>query len=218
MIEKLNKKITNKNNNKTNNTQTQQNNQKWVTFEHHNPIIRKITNIFRNTNLNITYRVSNTAQNLLKPHKRDNDTYANSGIYSIKCNTCNKRYIGQTGRSLKTRFVEHCRYRKTNGPKSAYALHILNNSHEYGPIQNTMELLKICKKAWRMNAIENVYIQIYHQQSLLIKEQIPGEETLYLGLSPPPATFKTHAPTSTQLPKYTNHKTASQYTPHHWTL
>jgi hypothetical protein len=66
---------------------------------------------------------------------------------------------------------------KTNDRKSAYALHILNNRHEYGPIQNTMELLKIFKKGWCMNATENFYIQIYHQQSSLINEQIPGEET-----------------------------------------
>jgi hypothetical protein len=66
IIERLNKQIINKNN-KTSNTQTQHNNQKWVTFEYHNPIIRKVTNIFRNTRLNITYRVSNTTQNLLKP-------------------------------------------------------------------------------------------------------------------------------------------------------
>jgi hypothetical protein len=39
-----------------------------------------------------------------------------------------------------------------------------------------MELLKICKKGWRMNATENLYIQIYHYQGLLITEQSPGEE------------------------------------------
>jgi hypothetical protein len=97
IIDRLNKQIINKNNNKTPNTQTQHKNQKWVTFEYHNPIIRKVTNIFRNTKLNITYRVSNTTQNLLKTHIRNNDKHTNSGIYSIKCNTCNKRYIGQTG-------------------------------------------------------------------------------------------------------------------------
>jgi hypothetical protein len=69
IIERLNKQIINKNNNKTSNTQTQHNNKKWVTFEYHNPIIRKVTNIFKNAKLNITYRVSNTTQNLLKTTK-----------------------------------------------------------------------------------------------------------------------------------------------------
>ena len=53
---------------------------------------------------------------------------------------------------------------------------MLQTGHEYGPIQDTRELLKTCKKGWRMNATENFYIQIYHEQGLLINEQIPGEE------------------------------------------
>jgi hypothetical protein len=64
IIEKLNKQIINKTSNKTqNNSQTTQSNKKWVTFEYHSPIIRKVTNIFRNTNLRITYQVRNTTHN-----------------------------------------------------------------------------------------------------------------------------------------------------------
>ena len=59
------------------------------------------------------------------------DTYDNSGIYSLKCNACNLQYVGHTGRNFKARYLEHCRYIKSNDPKSAYALHVLNNEHEY---------------------------------------------------------------------------------------
>ena len=159
IIDKLNAQIMNKNlNNIQNNLQTQQNSiKKWITFEYHSPIIKKITNIFKNTNLHITYRVSNTTHKLLKIYHRNKDIYTN--IYSLKCNTCNMQYVWQTGRNLKTRFSEHHRYIRTNDPKSAYALHILNNRHEYGPLQPTMELLKICNKGWRMNTMESSYIQ-----------------------------------------------------------
>jgi len=33
-------------------------------------------------------------------------------------------------------------YIKQNEPQSAYALHILNTTHEYGPINNIMSVLK----------------------------------------------------------------------------
>jgi hypothetical protein len=69
------------------------------------------------------------------------------------------QYIGQTGQSLKARYIEHQRYIETNDPKSAYAMHILNNKHEYGPLKSTMELLRTCKKGWHMKILENVYIQ-----------------------------------------------------------
>lgn len=44
------------------------------------------------------------------------------------------------------RYAEHKRYMKANEPKSAYALHILNNRHEYGTIHSTMKVLKRCRK------------------------------------------------------------------------
>ena len=56
-------------------------------------------------------------------------------------------YVGQTGRSLTTRHREHIRYIKTNNPLSAYAMHILNNRHEYGKPEHTLQLLQPCQIA-----------------------------------------------------------------------
>jgi hypothetical protein len=52
---------------------------------------------------------------------------------------------------------------------------MLNNKHEYGTIQSNIKLLKLCKKGWRMNTLENFYMQ-KQQYDILIQEQIPGEE------------------------------------------
>ena len=60
--------------------------------------------------------------------------------------TCSNSYVGQTGRSLGIRHEEHTRYLKTNNPVSVYALHILNNKHEYRNIKQIIELLKPCNK------------------------------------------------------------------------
>jgi hypothetical protein len=119
-------------------THDRNDNKKWTIFEYSNPIIRKVTNIFKNTNLKISFRVSITTQNILKTYTQTTDIYRNSGIISLGCNS---HYVGQTGRNLTARFLEHTRYIKKNELKSAYALHILNNQHEYGPIQDTMHLL-----------------------------------------------------------------------------
>ena len=69
-----------------------------------------------------------------------------SGIYKLTCNTCKLSYIGQTSRRFKQKYQEHMRHVKRNDPQSAYVLHILSNYHEYGPINNTMTLLKQIKK------------------------------------------------------------------------
>ena len=193
LIKQLDNQIKNKRKRPTNDPLTLNNNKKWIIFGYHSPSIRKVTNILRNTHLKIAYRVSNTIKNVLNSYTQNYDKYTNRGLYSLKCNTCNRYYVGQTGGSLRARFTEHNRYIKSNDPKSAYALHILNNQHEYNTIQNTMELIKPCKKGWHMNVTENLYIQLYHQQQLLIAEQSPAHENpLFRFLSLPP-----HPPNNT---------------------
>jgi len=112
-------------------------------FLYHNssPHVRKITNLFKNTNVKVTFKSNNTTAQLTKPHTTTIPSptpHDTSGIYSLTCNACKLAYKGQTSRTLK----EHTRYIKNNDPQSAYALHILHNRHEYGPIDKTMTLLK----------------------------------------------------------------------------
>jgi hypothetical protein len=84
-----------------------QHKKRWVTFTYHSPLIRKITNLFKHSNLRIALRTTNTTfQQLIEKPVLNNP----SGIYKLKCNTCNKAYIGQSGRSIAIRHKEHLRY------------------------------------------------------------------------------------------------------------
>jgi len=69
---------------------------------------------------------------------------------------------------------------------SAYAAHILNNSHEYGTAENTLKLIHPCRKSQKMNNWENLYIQIYCQQDRLITEQQVNEPNPLYELAQPP--------------------------------
>ena len=97
------------------------------------------------------------------------------GIYQLTCNTCNLSYVGQTSRSLNIRFQEHIRYIRYNNPQSAYALHILQNQHEYGQMNSTMTLLKPLNNPSLLLPYEQYYIQSLHEAGRLIPEQSPGE-------------------------------------------
>jgi len=94
-----------------------------------------------------------------------------SGIYKLKCNTCNNSYAGQSGRSTATKYKEHTQYIRTNNPIWAYALHILNNRCEYGTAEETMELMKPYNKGMRKNCWETLYKQAFYQRNILIEEQ-----------------------------------------------
>ena len=69
------------------------------------------------------------------------------------------------------RHREHTRYIKTNNPISAYALHMLNNKHEYGNAGQTIQPLKSCTIGNKMNCQESFYIHIFQQQNSLIDEE-----------------------------------------------
>ena len=45
-------------------------------------------------------------------------------------------------KSVETRNLEHQRYLKTNNTTTAYALHILNNRHEYGSPETYHSVIK----------------------------------------------------------------------------
>jgi hypothetical protein len=91
--------------------------------------------------MKIAFRATNTIQQLSGKQFHADP----SGIYKLQCNTCNKVYVGQSGRAISVRFKEHIRYVRSNNSSSAYATRILENRHEYGTKEHTLQLLKICQ-------------------------------------------------------------------------
>ena len=75
--------------------------------------------------------------------------------------------------SLNIQFQEHIRYIRNNNPQSAYALHILQNQHEYGQMNNIMTLLKSLNNPSLLIPFEQYYIQSLHRKGKLIPEQNP---------------------------------------------
>ena len=73
-------------------------------------------------------------------------------------------------------YTEHTRYIKHNNPQSAYALHILNNKHEYGSIKDTMTLLKHIENPSLLIPYKQLYIQSYDYNNKLIPEQHSNEQ------------------------------------------
>jgi hypothetical protein len=156
-------------------------------------LVRKVTNVFKNTNLRIAFQTTNTIWQLLNIKKKHPNIYTNSGVYSIKYPTCNRFYIGQTRQDISTRFKEHLRYICTNNPKSAFALHILDNNHQYNSMEESLQLVTPCNKGNRLHLLENLYIQQFHNMGLLMAEQNTFE------YNPLFSQLQTHAPLNTHI-------------------
>jgi hypothetical protein len=170
---------------KTDRTLTEKKDKKfWTTFTYHSSKIRKITNLFKNTNIGIALRTTSSIHQLTKPAIADQTLdHERSGVYQLTCNTCQRSYIGQTRRNLKSRFQEHARNIKNNDPQSAYALHTLNCGHEYGNINDTMTLLKHINSPALLLPYEQMYIQLFHHNNSFPNstpnEQNPMFQRLY---------------------------------------
>jgi len=128
----------------------------------------KIINLFKRTNLKIAFWPTNSIyQQLSNKNKDPNPT----GIYQLKCSTCSRTYVGHSGRPITTRHREHLRYIRNNNSTSAYAMHILDNRHEFGLAGETLKLLKPCSKGSRMDCWASLFIHLHHRHNILIAEQ-----------------------------------------------
>ena len=135
--------------------------------------------------------------------------YDRSGIYSLTCCTCHQAYVGKTSRSLNLHYQEHTRSIRNNNPTSAYALHILQNRHEYGPMNTTMNILKPLSTPSILTPHELFFLQSFHKEGKLISEQNPAENNpliqLVIDPSHEPPTWKASQATfSTQCTHLAN--------------
>ena len=68
LIQKLRHQIKHKTKRTIEHTNTDKN-KRWTTFTYISPQLRKITNIFKNTNVRIAFRCRNTIAKMIKPPK-----------------------------------------------------------------------------------------------------------------------------------------------------
>lgn len=114
-----------------------------VTFTHYSLLVRKITNLCEQINVNLACLSTNTVHDFMKPKTNYSiDEYANSGIHELRYAKYKCCYVGKTSLNLKHRHQEHLRYMKHNDPQLAYTSHILYNVQKYGHVDNIMSLLK----------------------------------------------------------------------------
>jgi hypothetical protein len=135
-----------------------------------NPIARTL----RKFNVNVAFKSRNTLGKWLK-HKQtkfntDNEKYESCGIYKIKCRSCQNAYIGQTGRSFKTRFKEHASGIANNRSKTGYSHHILNKGHERAHNISELEILEIKQKGPLLNTLEKFHIFKCRKECNLLNE------------------------------------------------
>jgi hypothetical protein len=86
----------------------------------------------------------------------------------MKCKDFPQKYVGQAGRTFRTGYKVHTRDITTNGNNSKHAQHILDTTHNYDNIDETMEILYAAKKSRMLDTLENYYIYKKTKQGIQI--------------------------------------------------
>lgn len=137
--------------------QQQQKTSKRFSFEYIPEVTNLTEKLFKKYNIEMVHASGRKLKNLLGSTKDQIDKNLSSGIYKISCEDCEKIYIGQTKRNIKTRFKEHCSHIKYNRPqKSAVASHVLSNDHFNITDENNLTLIKQINKKSHLDAWESI--------------------------------------------------------------
>ena len=105
--------IGNRKNNITspNNTQHNNNNDfdRYIILPN-NPITDKINSNLKKIGIKTVTQSTKTVKNILQNKNNHKHTHSEAGVYTIDCLNCNKKYVGETSRSLGKRLSEQISY------------------------------------------------------------------------------------------------------------
>ncbi|KAJ8955988.1 hypothetical protein NQ318_006259 [Aromia moschata] len=132
-------------------------NSKFASLPYEPKFTRGLDKIFKNININLVYNSKNKLQTLLGNPKDKINNNEKSGIYEISCKDCDQKYIGQTKRSILTRFKEHMahlKYGRTE--KYCVAQHAFDNNHRIDI--NNLKLIRNVTNSRQLDAFESLEI------------------------------------------------------------
>jgi len=147
--------------------------EKWAKFTYVGRETGQINKLFTNTKLKVAGTTNNNLGKLLHNNVTEKtDKYGKSGVYQLNCPTCNKKYIGQTGRPFRVRFREHLNDYKHMYNKSKFAQHLLNEGHNFGPMEDIMDVIQFAKKGKMLDTLERFYIYEATHKGIQINDKL----------------------------------------------
>jgi hypothetical protein len=148
---------------------------KRAIFTYTGPHVRKITKLFHSAEVKTAFTTKHTIQKLLRTHQNQTN-FNGCAVYQLECGDCNRKYVGQTGRSFHTRFKEHKGDFDNNNNKSLFAKHLLEEGHSLQPIDSCMKILEYQRKSQKLNTLEQYHIYRLTKTEQPLNEQYTGTQ------------------------------------------
>ena len=147
--------------------------EKWISIPFSEEISEKAKKIIKNREgTNVTFNNQRNLGSILINTKKQKseDKLENSGVYEIEC-SCGKKYIGQTGRTVRVRTKEHmANTRLQKRGHSSISDHLINDNHDANLCST--RIIHVCKKGRKLNLLEQMEInKLKHTGNLLNTQQ-----------------------------------------------
>lgn len=150
---------------------------KFVTIPFHPRTNNRIKNACRSNGFNLVNKSARKLGDILGNPKDKLRKEDRSGIYRINCGNCDKFYIGQTSRTIETRFKEHLTsFKNRRFEKSAIAQHMSFNKHDVR--KENLELLEQVTDRRKLDFLETAHINAANPDLLLNREGGPCNSVL----------------------------------------
>lgn len=129
---------------------------KYRKFTFHPKFGHQFRRIFNKFDLELSFNNRFNVANQFSKSIERQEVLDKPGIYEIKCEDCNKVYVGQTKRSIKVRGQEHARnVQNREIQKSAVAEHVWEVGHKVNFVPN---LVREVQNKRELDVWENIYI------------------------------------------------------------
>ena len=117
--------------------------------------LKPLVGLLKNFKINVVFKYNNNIRNIIVKNSPSPDV--NIGVYSIPCNICNRKYIGQSGKLLSKRLKEHKYNVRTGNEQSALFMHMQNYDHNIN--WNESAVIYNCNKHIERLLVEGVIIK-----------------------------------------------------------
>ena len=118
--------------------------------------------------VNIAFRTKSSLGRYIKNNKSKVEKFQKSGVYELSCGSCDKIYIGQSGRSFSKRMYDHNYSLRYQDGKSNYANHLSENDHNFN---DNFKILHVWEKGKKLDLLEALEINKRKDLGLLLNNQ-----------------------------------------------
>ena len=139
----------------------------WRSFSYFHHDVARITRPMRRWNIGCAFKTEHTVYSLIKRNLSNDNGLRRSGVYKIKCDDCEAFYLGETGRDVRTRVMEHRKYRE----RSNFGRHLLHTGHKSKEDSN-IEVLHVLPKGLKLTLTEAYEIWKETRNQHLLNEQV----------------------------------------------